>query len=127
MQQDNVNREARIEDKKREIYNIADQNQQATDEKNKLISELNKKNITLDELRVYLTRLKTENAQIIPDIAAKRKKQFELSQSFDRYSEKINELDKDGKMSIEEKKKKIEELRLQILDKIRQDSEIFAK
>ena len=126
LQQDNVNRAARIDNKRQGLSNIETQNQHLTDEKNNLASELDKKNITLDELNAQLSRLKAENAKIKVDTKAKRKKQAELSRSLDQYSAKINVLDKDKSLSIEEKNKKIEELRLQIKDKVKRDSKLFA-
>ena len=125
LQNDNEIRADRIKTKEVDLVNLGDQNQQLSYEKNKLLSELDQKNTTLDELNAQLAKLKAANSQLSAATDAERKKQAKLSRSLDDYSRKVNTLNKNNHMGIEEKKKKIEELKQQIKDKVKSDSELF--
>jgi len=125
LQNDNEIRADRINTKEVDLVNLGDQNQQLSYEKNKLLSELDQKNITLDELSAQLAKLKAANSQISAVTAAERKKQAKLSRNLDDYSRKINELNKDNNLGTEEKKKMIEELKQNIKAKVKKDSELF--
>jgi chromosome segregation ATPase len=125
LQSDNEVITDRINNKQAERVNLEEQNQHLSDEKNKLLSELDQKNITLDELNAQLAKLKAANSQIRAVTAAERKKQAKLSRNLDDYSAKINTLNKDNHLGIEEKKKKIEELKQQIIEKVKIDSKLY--
>jgi chromosome segregation ATPase len=115
----------RINMKQSELANLENQNQQLLQEKNKLLSELDQKNISLSELNIRLEKIKEANSKIKTDTAAKKKKRAALSKALDRYSAEINALSKDSNIGDAEKKKKIEELKNQIRDKVKKDAELF--
>ena len=125
LQKDNEIRADRIKTKEVDLVKLGDQNQQLSYEKNKLLSELDQKNITLDELNAQLAKLKAANSQISAATDAERKKQAKLSRNLDGYSIKINELNKDTHLGVEEKKKMIEELKQNIKAKVEKDSKLF--
>jgi chromosome segregation ATPase len=125
LQKDNEIRADRIKTKEVDLVKLGDQNQQLSYEKNKLLSELDQKNSTLDELNAQLAKLKAANSQISAATDAERKKQAKLSRNLDGYSIKINELNKDTHLGVEEKKKMIEELKQNIKAKVEKDSKLF--
>ena len=125
LQKDNEIRADRIKTKEVDLVNLGDQNQQLSYEKNKLLSELDQKNTTLDELNAQVARLKAANSRISVVTDAERKKQAKLSGRLDDYSRKINTLNKDNHLGIEEKKKKIEKLKQQIKEQVTKDSKRF--
>ncbi len=126
MHEDNKRIEERIRAKEIERVNLENQNQQLSFEKNKLLSDLNQKDITLDELHDRVAKLKEANSQYKAVTEAERRKQAKLARSLDDYSRKINALDQDNSLGVAQKKKKIDELKQQIKEKVKRDSELFA-
>jgi chromosome segregation ATPase len=125
LQRDNEIRADRIQSKEVERSSLEEQNQQLSYEKNKLLSELDQKNVTLDELNAQLAKLKAANSQISAATDAERKKRAKLSRNLDDYSKRINSLNNDTQLGLEEKKKMIEELKQNIKDKVKKDSALF--
>ncbi|MDD5462502.1 MAG: hypothetical protein PHG00_12845 [Methylococcales bacterium] len=123
MRDDNQRIAERVTWKESELIGLKDQNQQFLYEKNKLLSELNQKNLTLDELGAQVDKLKAANFQMKAVTDAERAKKAKLSRSLDEYSRKIKHLERDDQLGIEEKKKKNEELKQQIKDRMIRDLE----
>jgi chromosome segregation ATPase len=125
LKDDNQVRTERIGLKQSELANLENQNQQLLQEKNSFLSELDQKNISLSDLNARLAKIKAANAKIRTDTEAKRKKKAALAKTLDQYTTEINLLNKDSSLGAVEKKKKIEELKQQIRDKVKKDAELF--
>jgi chromosome segregation ATPase len=124
LKNDNQRMEESIPVKQMELESLHNQNQQLSQEKNELLAEIDKKNITLNELSDGLAKIKDSISKIRANTEVKRKKQVALLKSLDHYSVTINQMKKQTSPG-EDKKAEIEELRQQIKDKVKKDAELF--
>jgi len=111
---DNEAAEARIATKEQELKATEDQRAALLNEQKKLMSELETKPMTLDELNTKLENLRKENARIKTDTAAQQKKKESLELQIGKYKADIAALQKDNRLSDDEKRRRIEDLKKQI-------------
>lgn len=111
---DNEAAEARIATKEQELKATEDQRAALLNEQKKLMSELETKPMTLDELNAKLENLRKQNARIKTDTAAQQKKKESLELQIGKYKADIAALQKDNRLSDDEKKRRIEDLKKQI-------------
>jgi len=111
---DNEAAEARIATKEQELKATEDQRAALLNEQKKLMSELETKPMTLDELNTKLENLRKENARIKTDTAAQQKKKENLELQIGKYNADIAALQKDNRLSDDEKRRRIEDLKKQI-------------
>ena len=111
---DNEAAEARIATKEQELKATEDQRAALLNEQKKLMSELETKPMTLDELNTKLENLRKENARIKTDTAAQQKKKESLELQIVKYKADIAALQKDNRLPDDEKKRRIEDLKKQI-------------
>jgi len=111
---DNEAAQARIATKEQELKATEDQRAALLNEQKKLMSELETKPMTLDELNTKLENLRKENARIKSDTAAQQKKKESLELQIGKYKADIAALQKDNRLSDDEKKRRIEDLKKQI-------------
>ncbi len=125
MKNDNQIKEERIAWMESELKRLEDQKQQFLDETNKLQAVLNKKNITKDELIAQIDKVKVANSKIKAATDIEENKKVALSRSLDDYLEKIQTLNSDDRLSIEEKEKRNEELKQQIKEIMERSLELY--
>jgi len=111
---DNEAAQARIATKEQELKATEDQRAALLNEQKKLMSELETKPMTLDELNTKLENLRKENARIKTDTAAQQKKKENLELQIGKYNADIAALQKDNRLSDDEKRRRIEDLKKQI-------------
>ncbi len=114
MRQENTEREARIASKEGELKAQEDQRTALLREQKNLLSELDTKQMTLKELDVKLDALRRENARMQTDTETQQKKKESLELQLRKYQADIAALEKDGRLSADDKKKRIEDLKKQI-------------
>jgi len=116
---DNEAAEARIATKEQELKATEDQRTALLQEQKKLMSELETKPMTLDELNAKLEDLRKENARIKTDTAAQQKKKEDLELQIRKYKADIAALQKNNRLSDDEKIRRIEDLKKQISEHLK--------
>jgi len=116
---DNEAAEARIATKEQELKATEGQRTALLQEQKKLMSELETKPMTLDELNAKLEDLRKENARIKTDTAAQQKKKEDLELQIRKYKADIAALQKNNRLSDDEKIRRIEDLKKQISEHLK--------
>jgi chromosome segregation ATPase len=111
---DNEAAQARIVTKEQELKATEDQRAALLNEQKKLMSELETKPMTLDELNAKLNALRTENARIKADTAAQQKQKESLDLQIKKYQADVAALQKDNRLPDDEKRRRIDDLKKQI-------------
>jgi chromosome segregation ATPase len=111
---DNEAAQARIATKEQELKATEDQRAALLNEQKKLMSELETKPMTLDELNAKLNALRTENARIKADTAAQQKQKESLDLQIKKYQADVAALQKDNRLPDDEKRRRIDDLKKQI-------------
>jgi chromosome segregation ATPase len=121
MRRDNAATETRIATKEDQLKAQEDQRAALSREQKNLLSELDTNQITLKELDAKLDNLRRENARIKADSEAQQKQKESLESQItkmkgisEKYQTEINALQKNDRLSADEKRKRIDELRKQI-------------
>ena len=114
MRRDNVAAETRIATKEGELRAQEDQRAALLKEQKGLLSELDKEQMTLDELNAKLNALRTENARLKADTAAQQKQKESLDLQIKKYQGEVVALQKDNRLPDDEKRKRIDDLKKQI-------------
>jgi chromosome segregation ATPase len=114
MRRDNAAAETRIATKEGELRAQEDQRSALLKEQKSLLSELDNKQMTLDELNAKLNALRTENAQIKADTAAQQKQKESLDLQIKKYQADVAALQKDNRLPDDEKRRRIDDLKKQI-------------
>jgi chromosome segregation ATPase len=121
MRRDNAATETRIATKEDQLKAQEDQRAALLREQKDLLSELDTNQITLKELDAKLDNLRKENARIKADSEAQQKQKESLESQItkmkgisEKYQTEINALQKNDRLSADEKRKRIDELRKQI-------------
>jgi chromosome segregation ATPase len=121
IRRDNAATETRIATKEDQLKAQEDQRAALLREQKDLLSELDTNQITLKELDAKLDNLRKENARIKADSEAQQKQKESLESQItkmkgisEKYQTEINALQKNDRLSADEKRKRIDELRKQI-------------
>jgi septal ring factor EnvC (AmiA/AmiB activator) len=114
MRRENTEAETRIATKQQELITEEDQRAALLREQKNLLAELDTKQMTLSELNAKLDTLRKDNARINADTAAQQKQKQSLELQLRKYQTEINGLQNNDRLSDNEKKKRIEELRKHI-------------
>src|SRR5262249_36836100 len=114
MRSDNEAAEARIATKQGELRAQEDQQAALLKEQKSLLSELDNKQLTLDELNAKLNALRTENTRIKADTAAQQKQKESLDLQIKKYQADVAALQKDNRLPDDEKRRRIDDLKKQI-------------
>lgn len=114
MRTQNQQAEQRIAAKELELQQTRDQQRVLTEEKQRLISELDSKKLTLDQLHAELDQLERQNARIKASTNLQAKEKQALEAQIRQYRNEIDALQSNQEMSLADKEKRIEELRQKI-------------
>ena len=114
MRRDNAAAETRIATKEGELRAQEDQRTALLKEQKSLLSELDNKQMTLDELNAKLNALRTENTRIKADTAAQQKQKESLDLQIKKYQADVAALQKDNRLPDDEKRRRIDDLKKQI-------------
>ena len=107
-------REQRISIKEKQYEDLMQQERMLKEEKKSLLSELEAKQLTLDQLSARLTKLQNDNAQIKADTNQQQEEKERLDQQIRQYQEDINTLKKNNQLSDRDKQQRINSLREEI-------------
>jgi chromosome segregation ATPase len=112
---ENKEKEQRIAAKQQELYDLEQQRVDLEKEKERLLFELNTKQMTLDELFADLEKLEKENASLLVESEKMRIQKQNFEQHIRHYKEEITELQGDQPVSSEDKARRIEKLKEEII------------
>ena len=79
-----------------------------------MVSKLGTKEMTLNQLSESLDKLQRENARIRADTDRQQKEKVSLEMQIQQYRDEIDALRNNKQLSVEEKRKRIEELKEKI-------------
>ena len=114
MRRDNAATETRIATKEGELKAQEDQRAALLREQKNLLSELDNKQMTLNELSAKLDNLRRENARIKADTEAQQKQKESLESQIKKYQGEVVALQKDNRLPDDEKRRRIDDLKKQI-------------
>jgi chromosome segregation ATPase len=106
--------EQRIAIKQRQLEDLENQKRILMEEKESLVSKLGTKEMTLNQLSESLDKLQRENARIRADTDRQQKEKVSLEMQIQQYRDEIDALRNNKQLSVEEKRKRIEELKEKI-------------
>ena len=106
--------EQRIAIKQRQLEDLENQKRILMEEKESLVSKLGTKEMTLNQLSESLDKLQRENARIRTDTDRQQKEKVSLEMQIQQYRDEIDALRNNKQLSVEEKRKRIEELKEKI-------------
>jgi len=107
-------RAERIEEKQRELEDLEAHNEALKVEKERLLTELDKRELSLSDLSLSLVRLRQENEKIVADSVRLQKQKKEVDEKIMQYENEIQHLTSDGELSVEEKERRIKYLKEEI-------------
>ncbi|MCP4118899.1 MAG: hypothetical protein GY737_26585 [Desulfobacteraceae bacterium] len=119
IQEGNIRTEQRIAAKAQELEELEKQRVDIEHEKERLLTELDTKQMTLDELLVELEKLEEENARLRAYSEAVRMKKLNFEKQIRHYKEKITDIQGGGQVSSEDKARRIKELKEEIRNYLR--------
>lgn len=114
LRRENTETEKRVEAKIQEVKDLQGQQKALLEHQRSLLQELDNKQVTLNELDTKLDNLIKENAHVQAGNAIQQKKKEDLELQLRKYQEEIATLKNNGRLSSEEKAKKIKDLENQI-------------
>lgn len=106
--------EQRIAIKQRQLEDLENQKRILMEEKESLVSKLGTKEMTLNQLSESLDKLQRENTRIRADTDRQQKEKVSLEMQIQQYRDEIDALRNNKQLSVEEKRKRIEELKEKI-------------
>jgi len=111
---ENERSEQRINEKEQDLQYLENQNTKLTEEKQRLLSELDNKELTLNGLYSRLDDLEKENALIEADTSSQKKQRQNFKKQIKTYKYQINAVKNNNQLSVQEKQKKIEALKKEV-------------
>jgi chromosome segregation ATPase len=114
MQQESGQMTTRIADKEANLTQLENQRAALAVERAKLLSDLDNKDVTLNQLLAGLERLKQENRRLRSDTEQQQRDKHRVDADIQKLQAEINRVDVDDSVSDKMKKEKIEALKKQI-------------
>jgi peptidoglycan hydrolase CwlO-like protein len=114
LQQESGEMETRIDQKEQDLKQIENRQTVLLSERKKLLSELDNKQVTLNELYSGLDRLRKENARLKVDNERQQKEKQRVESEIQKFQAEISRLNSDDRLPDKVKKERIESLKKQI-------------
>lgn len=116
MRRQNEEAQRRIIEKEQELVYLDAQNRALLENRDRLVDELDNRQMTLNDLNERLGDLRRENARLKAGTDSQRRQQQEIEFQIQRYQDEIASLENNPHLSVAEKTKRKEELEQQIRD-----------
>jgi len=114
LRQESGEMETRIDQKEQDLKQLETRQTVLLAEREKLLSELDNKQVTLNELYSGLDRLKKENARLKVDNEREQQEKQRIESEIQKFQAEISRLNSDNRLSDKVKRERIESLKKQI-------------
>jgi len=114
LQQESGQMETRIDQKEQDLRQLENRQTVLLAEPQKLLSELDNKEMTLSELNTGLDRLRKENARLQVDNERQQKEKQRAEADIQKFQAEISRLNSDDRLPDKVKRERIESLKKQI-------------
>ena len=114
LQQESSAMETRIDQKEQDLKQLENRQTVLMAERQKLLSELDDKQVTLNELYAGLDRLRIENARLKVDNERQQREKQRAEAEIQKFQAEISRLNSDNRLPDKVKRERIESLKKQI-------------